>query len=73
MKKLNDVLEKEVVKKTVYDELVKKVNANQTNDTSNLVRKTDYEIYSITQKFNKLMEDLRSKNDIAGFVKKERF
>ena len=73
MKKLNDVLEKEVVKKTVYDELVKKVNANQTNDTSNLVRKTDYEIYSITQKFNKLMEDLGSKNDIADFVKKERF
>ena len=29
----------EVVKKTVYDELVKKVNAIQTTDTSNLVKK----------------------------------
>ena len=30
------------VKKTAYDELVKKVNPIQTTDTSNLIRKTDY-------------------------------
>ena len=33
----------EVAKKTVYDELVKKVNAIQTTDTSNLVKKVDYD------------------------------
>ena len=32
----------EVVKKTVYDELVKKANAIQTTDTSNLFEKDDY-------------------------------
>ena len=37
LKKLSDVVEKEVVKKDRYDELVKKVNAVQTIDTSNLV------------------------------------
>ena len=29
-------------KKSAYDELVKKVNAIQTSDTSNLVKSTDY-------------------------------
>ena len=38
LKKLSDVAEKEFVKKTVYDELVKKVDAIQTIDTSNLVK-----------------------------------
>ena len=38
-KKLSDVVDKKVVKKDVYDELVKKVNAV---DTSKLVNKTDY-------------------------------
>ena len=33
-----------VLDKTEYDELVKKVNAVQTNDTSNLVKKTAYDI-----------------------------
>ena len=33
-----DVAEKEFVKKTVYDELVEKVDAIQTIDTSNLVK-----------------------------------
>ena len=57
----------------VYDELVKKVNAIQTADTSNLVRKTDYDKksckiekkildhdhskYKTTQEFNKLTAD----------------
>ena len=30
------------LEKTEYDELVKKVNAIQTTDTSNLVRNTDH-------------------------------
>ena len=33
----------DAVKKTQYDELVQKVNAIQTTDTSNLVQKTDYD------------------------------
>ena len=36
LKKLNDVVKKEVVKKDVYDELVKNVNAIQITNTSNL-------------------------------------
>ena len=39
LRKLNDVIAKEVVKKDVYDELGKKVNAI---DISKLVNKTDY-------------------------------
>ena len=37
--KLSDVVKNEVVKKAVYDELVKKLNAIQNNDTSGLVKK----------------------------------
>ena len=46
-------MENDVVKETVYDELVKKVNAIQTNDASNLVRKADYDtkIVEIEGKF----------------------
>ena len=39
LRELNDVIAKEVVKKDVYDELGKKVNAI---DISKLVNKTDY-------------------------------
>ena len=42
--KLTDAVKNYVLDKTEYDELVKKVNAIQTNDTSNLVKKTDYDI-----------------------------
>ena len=42
LSKLSDVVNKKVVKKDVYDELVKKVNSIQTNDTIDLVKKTDY-------------------------------
>ena len=43
LKKLSDVVvEKEVVKKDVYDELVKKVYTIQTADTGNLVIKANY-------------------------------
>ena len=51
--------------------MLKRLNTIQTTDTSNLVRKTSYDIHSITQKFNKLMKDLGSKNDIADFVEKK--
>ena len=40
---LIDVVKTEVVRKTVYDELVKKVNTIQITDTSNLVQKFDYD------------------------------
>ena len=42
LSKLSDVVNKKVLKKDVYDELVKKVNSIQTNDTIDLVKKTDY-------------------------------
>ena len=42
LEKLSDAVKNEVVKKTVYDELVKKVNADQTNDTSDLVKRAGY-------------------------------
>ena len=40
--KLSNEVKNDVVKKTVYDELVIKFNAIQTTDTSNLVKKSDY-------------------------------
>ena len=54
LSKLSDVVKNDVVKKTVYDKLVAKVNAktrydtdkseleNKIPDTSGLVKKTDY-------------------------------
>ena len=39
LSKLSDVVKSDVAKKTEYDELVKKVNAIQNTDTSNLVQK----------------------------------
>ena len=44
LSKLSHVVNNEVVEKTVYEELVKNVNAFQTTDTSNLVKKADYNI-----------------------------
>ena len=38
---LSNVGKYDIVKKTEYDKLVKKVNAIQTPDTSNLVKKTE--------------------------------
>ena len=40
LKQLNDVVDKEAVKKDAHDKLVKTFNAIQTSDTSNLVKKT---------------------------------
>ena len=42
LNKLSDKIKNEVVKKTAYDKLVKKVNAIKTTDTSNLDEKADY-------------------------------
>ena len=42
LSKLTDLVRKNVVKKAEYDEFVKKCNATQTNDTTNLVKKADY-------------------------------
>ena len=40
--KVSDVFKNEVVKIAVSDEFVKRVNAIQTTDTSNLVKRADY-------------------------------
>ena len=42
MSKLSNVFKNDVVKKTEYKEIVKKINNISTTDTSNLVKKTDY-------------------------------
>ena len=39
LNKSSDKLEKEIIRREVYDELVKKVNAIQTTDIGNLVKK----------------------------------
>lgn len=69
LSKLSDVLKDEVVKKTVYDKLIKRINVFQTNDTSNLVKRADYDEtkkkvlahnhdkYVTTQQFNELRRD----------------
>ena len=72
LSKLGDVVKNEVVKKTVYDELVKKVNPIQAGNAGILIKKADYntKIYIIekkldhnhskyitTQEFNKLTKD----------------
>ena len=49
LSKLTDVVKNEAVKKTEYNELVKKVNLIQTSDTSNLFKKL-----TMTQKLMKL-------------------
>ena len=43
LSQLCDVVESEVVKKSVYSKIVKNVNAIQANDTSNGVKKADYD------------------------------
>ena len=49
LSKLSNVVKNDIFKKTEHDELVKKVNAIKTTDTSKLVQKTDYntKIYEI--------------------------
>ena len=66
----------------MYDELVNRVNAIQTADTSNLLGKSDCNtrIYKIEKKImaeniaTRLNQaNLGSKNDIAGFAKQTDF
>ena len=42
LSKLHNVVENDVIKKTVYDELVEKVSAVKILDTNDLVEKADY-------------------------------
>ena len=53
MNKVSDVVTNEVVKKPVYDELTLKVNAIQTTDARNLIKKLN-----MTQKLVKLKRKL---------------
>ena len=72
LSKLSDVVNNEVIKKNVYNKLVKNVNAIKTLDISNLVKKADYDTKAeeiekkldrkndkciTTQEFNNLMAD----------------
>ena len=41
LSELSDIVKNGVVKSTGYDELIKKVNAIQTTDTSDLVKKSE--------------------------------
>ena len=58
--KLTDVVRKDVVKKIEYDELVKTFNAIQTTDTTDLVKKADY---------NTKIVDIEKNNLIMPVVK----
>ena len=52
LNKVNDVIKNEFVKKTVYDELVKDVNAVYIIDTSSLIKKAQ-KLMKIAQKLHK--------------------
>ena len=69
LSKLNDSVKTEVVKKTVYDELVKKVNAIQTSDARNVVKKANYNT-KIAEIEKKILDPDRSKFiTIQEFIK----
>ena len=73
LSKLSNVVKNDVVKKTEYDELIKKVKNINTTDTSDLVKNTDYNTkiigseknitdhdhdkYITSQEFNKLVSE----------------
>ena len=73
LSKLSDVVKNEVVRTNLNNQIVKKVNTIETTDTSNLVKKADYDTeiyetkkeilyhnhdkYITTQKLNKLTAD----------------
>ena len=61
LSKLSDLVKNEVVKKTVYDKLVAKVNSI---DTSGFLLKTEYDTYK-TELENKIL-------DTRDLVKKKR-
>ena len=55
LSKLTDVVRKDVVKNAEYDELVKEFNAIQTTDTTDLVKKADYNKKLVILKKNNLI------------------
>ena len=71
LSKLSNVVKNEIVKSTAYDDLVEKVNAIETSDTSNLIEKADcdtkieyienkisnHDKYIIDTEFDKLMKE----------------
>ena len=57
LKKLSDVVDNDVAKKTAYNELVKKVN---TIDTNKYVKKIDY-----TAKINEIEGEIPSVSDLV--------
>ena len=71
LSKLSNVVKNEIVKRTAYDDLVEKVNAIETSDTSNLIEKADcdtkieyienkisnHDKYIIDTEFDKLMKE----------------
>ena len=67
---LNNVVEKNV-NQTEYNELVKKVNAIQTTDTGNLVKKSDYntKIEKIEKKFL-IMTCILLLNNLISYLQK---
>ena len=66
LSKLSNVAKYDVVKKTQYDELAKKLNAVQTNDTSNLVKKSYYNtLKKLTRKYTIILKILLLKNLIC--------
>ena len=83
--KLTDVVKIDVVKKTEYDELVKKINAIQAGNGNSLVKETAYNTKIIeiekkitdcvyakciaTQEFNNLTANIATRYDIAALVK----
>ena len=76
MNKHDNVVKNNTVKRTVYDQLLKKVKAIQVIDTSDLVKKADYS----TNIDNKLTREnfagrlkkpkLATRDDTADFVRK---
>ena len=68
LSKLSNVVKNDVVKKTEHNELVKKVNNININDTSDLVKKqiktNDHHDtkYTATQEFNKLTSEILLQN-----------
>ena len=67
LSKLSNVVKNDVVEKTKYNELVKKVNNINTTDTSNLVKKTDYNI-KISEIENKIND-----HDYAKYITAQGF
>ena len=68
LSKLSSVAKNDVVKKTEYNELVKKVNMISTTDTSNLVKKTDY-----NKKTNEIENKIATDHDRDKYITTQEF